>query len=178
STRILRQNYLVTPDSREIINVTRLCQSYCRMNEQACFSLFACAEGQFNMGPMHGIAGLKGDNSAPALPGELLSQFRRRQTQCSEIIAGRPLHALKPASDVPWIRFAKHMEDARMGGTGGIEYRLRFLTAIRFPHFFHVQQGQHHSFGIPKSNFAASSSERFREILAYIKRNWNGPKNT
>jgi hypothetical protein len=48
------------------------------MNEQACFSLFACAEGQFDMSPMHGIAGLEGDNSAPALPGKLLPQFRRR----------------------------------------------------------------------------------------------------
>jgi hypothetical protein len=48
------------------------------MNKQACFSLFACAEGQFDMSPMHGIARLEGDNSAPALPGKLLPQFGRR----------------------------------------------------------------------------------------------------
>src|SRR5436305_9859824 len=125
---------MVTADAREVIDVSQLFQSHCRMNKQSCFSLFACAEGQFNMGPMHGIAGLKGDNSAPALPGKLLPQFGRRQTQCFEIIAGRTLHALKPASDVPWIRFVKHMEDARMGWTGSIEYRLRFRAAIGYLH--------------------------------------------
>src|SRR6266571_392622 len=109
------------------------------MNKQTCFSLFACAEGQFDMGPMHGIAGLEGDNSAPALPGELLPQFRRRQTQCFEIIAGRPLHTLKPASDVTWIRFVKHMVDTRVNGAGGVEYRLRFLATIGLPYFFHLQ---------------------------------------
>ena len=130
------------------------------------------------MRAMHGIASLEGDNSAPALPGELLPQFRRRQTQCFEIIAGRTLHTLKPASDVPWIRFVKHIIDGGVNDAGSIEYCLRFLAAIGFPHFFHVQQRQHHAFGIPESNFAAPSAQRFREVLVYIKRNRNGPENS
>src|SRR5205807_3926942 len=97
-----------------------------------CFGLFACAEGQFDMGAMHWIAGLEGDNPAPALSGELLPQFRRRQTQCFEIVAGRPLHTLKPASDVAWIGFVKQVVHPRVTEAGRAEYRLRFLRRSGF----------------------------------------------
>src|SRR6266581_8649829 len=59
ATRILRQNCLKTSDAREIINVTGLGHSHCRMNQQTRFSLSTRTESQFNMGPMHRVARLK-----------------------------------------------------------------------------------------------------------------------
>jgi hypothetical protein len=80
ATWILRQNCLVASDAGEVINVTRLCHSHRRMNQQTRLSLSASAEGQFDMGTMHGIARLECDNPAPALPAKLPTQFRGRQT--------------------------------------------------------------------------------------------------
>ena len=53
------------------------------------------------MGAMHGIAGLKGDDAAPAQPGKLGAQFRRSQANGSEVIMGSGMNSLHASSHVP-----------------------------------------------------------------------------
>ena len=65
-----------------------------------------------------------------------------------------------------------------MTEAGCVEYGLRFFATIRFPNFFHMQQRQHHSFGVAQGNLALSGRERFREIFGHAKSNGNGPENT
>src|SRR5882724_5477042 len=102
----------------------------------------------------------------------------RRQSYCFEIVAGGPLHTFKPASDVPRVRFVKHIINARVTETDGVEYSLRFFTTIGFPHFFHVRHRQHHSFEIAQRNFAPPWRQRFRELFSDIQGDRNRPKST
>src|SRR5205085_12392698 len=125
----------------------------------------AGTEGQLDVSPMHRIAGLERDNPAPALAAKLPTQVGWRQAQRFEIVAGRRLHTFQTPSNVPWMRFVEQIVDAGMNNAGSIEYALRFFSTIRFPHFFSVQQRQHHAFGISQRYLASTAGEGFCEIL-------------
>ena len=68
---------LVAPDAGEVIDVAGLGHADDRMDEEAGFDLFGCAEGEFDMRAVHRIACLEGDDLAPALVGEVGAKFGR-----------------------------------------------------------------------------------------------------
>ncbi len=85
------------------------------MNQQVGFHLLGGAEGQFLVGAMHGIAGLEGDDAAPAQAGKFGAQFRRSQTQRAEIVVRRRLQAFERAADIPGIGLVDQCNPRRDG---------------------------------------------------------------
>ena len=74
--RVLREQELIAPNAREVIDVAKLGHPNRGMNQQVSFDLFRCAESQFHVRAMHGITRLKCHHTAPTKPGEFDSQVQ------------------------------------------------------------------------------------------------------
>ena len=59
------------------------------MDQQIGFDLLGRAEGKFHVRAVHGIAGLEGDDAAPAQASEFGAQFRGSQAQRAEVVVRR-----------------------------------------------------------------------------------------
>ena len=79
--RIFADEQLVAADAGEVIDVAGLGHADDRMNEEAGFDLLGGAEGKFDVRAVHRVAGLEGDDAAPAQAGELGAQLGGSQAQ-------------------------------------------------------------------------------------------------
>ena len=93
--RVLGEQQLIAAGADEIINVARLGHTDRGMDQQIRLDLLGGAHGQFDVGAMHGIAGLEGDDTGPAQAAEFGAQFGGSQAQRAEIIVGRRLEVLQ-----------------------------------------------------------------------------------
>ena len=125
---------------------------------------------------MHGIAGLEGDDAAPAQARELGPKFRRSQSQRPEIIVCRSLCAFDAAAHVPGIGLVHRVIRAGMGLAGAVEHRIGFRLAVGLPYVLDVQDGQHDAFGIAQRDLAAARFEGFGEVFADVQRDGHGPE--
>ena len=75
SGRIVAQEQLVAADARVVIDVARLGHADDRMDEQVGFFLLRGAERELVVCAVHRVAGLEGDDVAPALVREVVAEF-------------------------------------------------------------------------------------------------------
>src|SRR5438876_11546065 len=111
------------------------------------------------MSAMHGIAGLEGDDPAPAQTREFGPEFSGSKPQSADVIMRRHLKALDAAADIPRVGLVHYKVRAGMRLAGAVEDRLGFSFAIRLPDVLDVQRGQHDAFGIPQRDLAAAGFE-------------------
>ena len=173
---ILREQQLVTAGADEIIDVARLGHADRGMDQQIRLDLLGGAHGQFDVRPMHGIARLEGHDFGPAHAAELGAQVGGSEAQRAEIIMRRSLYLFHLSAHVPGIRFVDGVIGARMRGAGGTENRLGFGFAIRLPHIFNAEHGEHHPFGIAQCDLAAARRQFLGEVFAHIERDRHGPQ--
>src|SRR4029077_153727 len=65
--RIFPNEELVTANTGEVIDIAGLGHANDRMDKKTGFDLFRGTEGKSDVGAVHRVAGLKGDDAAPAL---------------------------------------------------------------------------------------------------------------
>ena len=75
--RIFPDEELVAADAGEVIDVAGLGHADDRMDEEAGFDLFRGAESELDVRAVHRVAGLEGDDPAPALVGEVGAKLGR-----------------------------------------------------------------------------------------------------
>ena len=148
------------------------------MNQQVRFDLLGCAEREFHVGAVHGIACLEGNYSAPSETGELSAQFRRREAQRTEVIVGRALQALDAPAYVPRVRLVHGVVGAGMGFAGAVEHCFGFGCPVGLPDFLNVQHGQHHALGVAQRDFADASRELLGKFFSDIERDRHRPENS
>ena len=88
---ILCEQQLIATRADVVVDVSWLCHSHRRMNQQVCFDLLGCAHRQFNVRTMHGIPRLKCNNIAPAKARKISAHFRRGKSQCAKVVMRGPL---------------------------------------------------------------------------------------
>ncbi len=98
SLRIFGGQQLVTAHPGEIVHVARFGHSHHRMDQEIGLHLLGRAETQFLMSPVHGVASLKGNDPAPAQPGEFGPKFSRGKPQRAEVVMRGQLQALDAAA--------------------------------------------------------------------------------
>ena len=99
---------------------------YHRVDEETGFDLFRGAKSQLDVGAMHGVAGLKGNDAAPAGAGKIGPQLGRGLTESLEIIMTRKDKTFETTADIPWVSSSEEVSDARMGFDGAIENGFGF----------------------------------------------------
>ena len=156
AVRIFREQQLVAAGADEIIDVAGLGHADGRMDEQIGFDLLGGAHGEFDVGAMHRITRLEGDDAGPAEAGEFGAQFGGSQAQGAEIVVGRRLHSFDFSADVPGIRFVDGVVGAGVGAADGTENGLGFGFFVGLPHVFDVEDGEHYAFGIAQGDLAAA----------------------
>ena len=176
AARIFADEKLVTADAGEVIDVPRLGHADDRVNEEAGFDLFGGAEGELDVRPVHRVAGLEGDNAAPALVGEVSAQLSGSEAEVLEIVMARELETFKAASDIPGIAPVHQVGDAGVSCAGAVEDGFAFRLAVGLPDVFDVQDGDHDAFGIAQGDLAAAGLEGFGEGLGDIERDRHRPE--
>src|SRR5262249_35784955 len=90
---IFSKQMLVTADAGEVIDIAGLGHTDNRMDKEACFNLFRGPEGKFDMRAVHRVAGLEGNDAAPALARKIGAELGRRLAQAFEVVVARELKA-------------------------------------------------------------------------------------
>ena len=80
-----------------MIDVARLGHADDRVDQQAAADLLGGSLGQLFVSPVQRVAGLEGDDPAPAQRLEVLAQLGRRAAQLDEIVVRRDADHLEPA---------------------------------------------------------------------------------
>src|SRR2546428_11680340 len=73
--RVSCEGSLVTPYPDVVLHVTWLGHTYGGMNQKIGFNLFCGSQGQFLMGPVHGVPRRKGAHSTRTAPDKFRSQL-------------------------------------------------------------------------------------------------------
>ncbi len=145
------QHGLIGAYAGVMVDVSGFGHPHDRMNEHVCFDLLGGAQRQLDVGPMHGVAGLEGDDSPPSEPSEILAQLCRPQAQGAEVVVDGQLYPLEPASHIDRTRPLEEVRNARVLRAGAAEDQFRFPFPVRVPDFLHVENGEHHPFRVPES---------------------------
>jgi len=172
---IFVQHMLIAAHPRVVIDITGLGHAHHRVDQQIGLGLTGGEEGQFDMGPVHRVAGLKGDNAAPAIAPEALAQFGGGQAQMREIVVPRQVQRLHAATDIHRVTVLAQPVHGRVGRIAGPEHLLGLMLAIGAPDVVDGQDRQNDPLGIAQGD-ARTGAEGFGECLADIQRDWHGPE--
>ncbi len=146
------------------------------MNEKIGFDLLGGAHGEFDMGAVHRIAGLEGDDARPSQTAEFSAQFGGRKTQGAKIIMRGWLDSLDGAAHIPRVRLVDGVVGAGMSSAGRIKNLLGFFGAIRLPDIANVKHGNHNAFAIAKRDFARAGCQLLGEFFGHVERDGHGPE--
>ena len=76
-----------------MVDVARLGHADDRVNEEVRFDLLCGAERELDVRAVHRVAGLEGDDAAPAASGELFAELGRRRRRRLVVVVERELQA-------------------------------------------------------------------------------------
>ncbi len=131
--RIAVEQRLIAAHAREMVDVPRLGHADRGMDQQAAADLLGGAAGEFEVGPVHRVAGLEGDDLAPAAPCELGAQLVGRLPQVDEVEVRRQAQDFERAADREVVGPPQQVLDPRMVGVAGGVDRLGLGHAVVLP---------------------------------------------
>ena len=121
----------VAADAGVVVDVAGLGHADDRVDQEAAADLLGRPLGQLFVGPVQGVAGLEGDDPAPAQRLEVLAQLGRRPAQLDEVVVRRDANHLEPAGRVV-ARLSVEVGDRRMLRVGrAIGVRASLLLVVR-----------------------------------------------
>ena len=164
---ISRQQRLVAPHPRVVVDVARLGHPDDGVNQQAGLDLLGRAQGQLLVGAVHRVAGLERHHPGPPQLGEGAPQLGRGVPQLLVVVVRHRLHALDPAPDVRRPAAVEEVGDAGVLAVGGAEHRLGLRLTVRTPDVLHVEDGQHHALGVAEGQAVAGRQlvgQRFADV--------------
>ena len=109
-----------------MVDVARLGHADHGMDQQIGRGFGRGSHGQFDMGPMHRIPRLEGDDLGPAASDEFGPKLGRSHAKRSEVVVDGRLQAFDPAADVDRIAAVEQVSDARVLGISGAEHVAGF----------------------------------------------------
>ena len=112
--RVLVQHRLVAAHAGEVVDVARLGQAHDRVDQQVGLRFAGGAEGQFLVRAVQRVAGLEGDDLAPAQLAEIGAQFVGRVAAGAEIVMHRLLDAGDRAAQIDLAGGVVQVVDRRM----------------------------------------------------------------
>ena len=146
------------------------------MDKEAGFDLFCGAESEFDVGAVHRVAGLEGDDAAPALVRKIGTELGGCLAQRLEVVMARELEAFEAAADVPGIASVHQIRNAGMGDARAVENGFSFGLTIGLPDVFNVQNGDHDALGIAQGDLGAAGVQGLGEGFRNIEGDRHRPK--
>ena len=174
--RVFADEELVAADAGEVIDVAGLGHADDGMDEEAGFDLFRGAEGELDVGAVHRVARLEGDDAAPALAGELGAQLGGSEAEGLEVVMARELQAFETAADVPRVALVHQVGDAGMRVARAVEDGFSFGLAIGLPDVLDMQDGDHDAFAVAQGDLAAAGLEGFGKGFGNVERDRHRPE--
>ena len=164
---ILFQDVLVAAHACEVVDIAGFGHADDGMNQQVRLGLLGGPERQFLVGAMQGVAGLEGDDAAPAQFAETPPQLRRRVAQQLEIVIGGRFDAANAPAQVNGTGAVPEVADGRMGVVRRAVDAHALAVQIGFPDVGDIQHGDQHAFRIAQCDrftFLDALCERFADI--------------
>ena len=118
---VLVEHRLVAAHPGEVVDVARLGQAHHRVDQQVGLGFLGGAEGQLLVGAVQRVAGLEGDDLAPAELAEIGAQLVRRVAAAAEIVMRRRLDAGDRAAEIDLAGGVVQVVDRRVGVVVGAE---------------------------------------------------------
>ena len=130
---VLVQNGLVATHACEVIHIARFGQANNGVDQQVCLRFFCGAERQFLMRAVQWIAGLEGNNFAPAHFAEVGAQFVWRVTAAAEIVVYRLLNARDGTAQIDLPAWLCKVVHGWVGVIVGAENFFASMCFVRLP---------------------------------------------
>ena len=119
---IVAEQRLVAAHAGEVVDVAGLGHADDRVDQQVRLAACGGAEGQLLVGAVQRVAGLEGDDPAPAELAEAVAQLLRRVAQMREVVVHRRLDALRPGRRDRRCRLVEQVAHGRVGHVVGAEH--------------------------------------------------------
>ena len=166
--RVVLEHVLVAAHARVVIDVARPRHADHGMQQQVGLALARRAEGELLVRAVHGVAGLEGDDLAPAKLAKPPAQLRRRVAQQLEVVVHRRLDAAQLPAHVDRARAMLQEVDARVVIVLRAEDATRLGGLVGLPAVADLHGGDQHAFGIAKRDVIAIL-EPGRELAAHVE---------
>ena len=136
---VVGEDRLVAAHPGVVVDVARLGHPHHRVDEQVGADLGRGPHGQLDVGAVHRVAGLEGDDLGPAQLGELGAELRRGPAQVGEVVVDGQLEALDGPADVPGVAPVEQIADAGVARIGRCRRRCSASASpVRPPHVLDV----------------------------------------
>ena len=169
------QNCFVAAHAGEVIDVARFGHADNRVDQQVGLRLFCGAEGQFLVRAVQRIAGLEGNNLAPAQFAEVGAQFVRGVAAGAEVVVNGLLDADNGAAEVDLAGVVVQVVDSGVGVVVCAKDLLGLFCLVRLPAVGDGHGGEDHAFLVAQCDVLAQF-QRCCEVFADVQRDWHRPE--
>ncbi|MEJ7707798.1 MAG: hypothetical protein WKF82_11360 [Nocardioidaceae bacterium] len=145
------------------------------MDEQLGVGLSGSAQGELEVGPVHGIAGVERHHALPAKTLELTTQLGRSAPEVGKVNVREGLEHLELSGGVPGIGAVQEVTDARVSFVCGTEDRRSLSPQIGLPGLCQMESGNHHSLRITQCE-RPGALRRLDHILRQVEHDGDGPQ--
>ncbi|MPL71146.1 hypothetical protein SDC9_16917 [bioreactor metagenome] len=173
--RVLVEHRLVAAHAGEVVDIAGLGEADHRVDQQVRLGFLRGAEGQLLVRAVQRVAGLEGDDLAPAELAEIGAQFVRRVATGLEIVMHRRLDAGDRAAEIDRARGVVQVVHRRMGEVVGAEDLGGLVGLVRHPFVGDRQDREDHTFLIAQRDVGAGL-DALGEFLADVEGDRHRPE--
>ena len=155
---VLLEDVLIAAHAREVIDVARLGHADDRVNQQIRIGFAGRTERQFLVRPVQRVPGLESNDLAPSQLAETTAQLRRGVPEQLEVIVGRRLDAMNPATEIDRVRDVLQVVDCRVRVIGRAVDTLGLAHEIGRPDVADLECREQHTFRVAE-----------RDLLAFLE---------
>lgn len=132
---VAREEGLVDAHARKVVNVAGLGQADDGVDEDVGVVRAGSADRQFTVGAVHGVAGLEGDDPAPAELVEVCAQLSGGVPQVDKVVVLQAVDSLELTADVELTSRVEEVVDGRVLGVAakdllGLELLVRAVDIL------------------------------------------------
>ena len=172
---VLIKHRLIAAHAGEVIDVAGFGHAHHRVNEQIGLGLLSGAEGQFLMGAMQRVSGLKRHHAAPAHFAKIGPQLVGRVAPAAKVVMNRLLNSRHRPTEIDLPCGIVKIFHGRMGHVVGAKNLFGFAGFVRGPAVCDGHGRENDALGITQSDILAQL-DGVCKFSTHIQSDRHGPK--
>ena len=172
---VLIKHRLIAAHAGEVIDVAGFGHAHHRVNEQIGLGLLSGAEGQFLMGAMQRVSGLKRHHAAPAHFAKIGAQLIGRVAPAAKVVMNRLLNARHGPTEIDRPCGIVQIFHGRMGHVVGAKNLFGFAVFVGCPAVCYGHGRENDALGITQSDILAQL-DGAGKFSTHIQSDRHGPK--